>query len=209
MTWKRTTIAAVVAALGVDAAFAEKHEEVPAATLLVRVYDEVGLGASEFEQFRNVAARLLKTAGIASIWVHCRAADGASNPAGCREFLRGHELVVRLSPRAPRGSSLAMGVSLSTATGTGAYATLYHSSVKGLAEGYRASYIDILALAAVHEIGHLLGGPAHYPWGIMQTNWTDRQVSEFLRGGMLFSQPHARRLRANLARRSGQILAAK
>jgi hypothetical protein len=59
----------------------------------------------------------------------------------------------------------------------------------------------------IHFIDQLTG-PSHCLRGIMQANWSHQQVEGLINGGILFTQPHARKLQTGLAARSGQVMAA-
>lgn len=208
MTWKQTLKAVVVAGLWVEASFAAKQEAAPSVTLLVRFCDEAGLSDAEFGRFRDKAASILEGAGIASNWFHCSFGNSSANPPECRGEVNADEVVVLLRSRSPKGREEALGMSLLTEKGTGVHAHLYFTRVRELAARFGIDALSLLSFAAVHEICHLLTGPIHYPWGIMQASWSHKQVEGLINGGILFTQPHARKLQAGLAARTGQVLAA-
>jgi len=60
----------------------------------------------------------------------------------------------------------------------------------------------MLALATVHEIGHLiLGSQAHWPAGIMHPRWERKGVAEMVQMNRFFNKSQSRQLQQRLLRR--------
>lgn len=174
----------------------------PEPALRIRFCDEVGLPETEFSKFRDEVAAALSKANVEANWVYCSVKNPAGNPAGCREALKPEEIVVRLLAKANKDRDQALGVSMAMKNGTGVHSSLHFAQIVSLAERARVEPIRVLALIALHEMGHLLMGPNHYPVGIMQSHWNERQLDETLRGDLFFTQPQAAKLQSSLVARS-------
>jgi len=183
------------------------HAASPETTLHIRFCDEVGLSASAFDRLRMEASATLRTASIESAWVYCSVPSPGENPVGCREALKPSEVVVRLLPNATKDHSHALGVSTALKSNSGVHASLHFAQIVGLAERARVEPARLLALIALHEVGHLLLGPDHYPMGIMQSHWSNKQLEETINRSSFFTGPQSKKLRANLSARSAQSLA--
>ena len=175
--------------------------------LQIRFCDEVGLPAAEFAKFRDDFSGVMSKAGIESAWVYCSVNNPAENPAGCREPLKSTEVVVRLRAKASKDRDQSLGVSLALKDGSGVHTSLHLEQIVGLAERAKVDSIHLLALIALHEVGHLLMGPDHFPLGIMQPHWGQKQVDETLRRDLFFTQPQAIKLQASLGARAARLLA--
>jgi hypothetical protein len=147
----------------------------------------------------------MSKAGVESTWVYCSVSDPAENPAGCREPLKPTEVVVRLRAKAGKDRDQSLGVSIALKDGSGVHTSLHFEQIAGLAGRAKVDSTHFLALIALHELGHLLMGPGHFPLGIMQPNWGCRQVDETLRRDLFFTQPQARKLQASLSARAARL----
>ena len=72
-------------------------------TLRIRLYDYAGLKKVEAVDGAWVAGLVLRRAGIAVTWIHCRGAIAAPHPdPECQSELRSNEIVMTLTPRPRR-----------------------------------------------------------------------------------------------------------
>ena len=175
--------------------------------LQIRFCDEVGLPAAELAKFRDEVSGVMSKAGVESAWVYCSISNPAENPAGCREPLKPTEVVVRLRAKASKDRDQSLGVSIALKDGSGVHTSLHFEQIAGLAERAKVDSTHLVALIALHEVGHLLMGPDHFPLGIMQPNWGCRQVDETLRRDLFFTEPQARKLQASLNARAARLVA--
>lgn len=173
-------------------------------TLRIRFCDEVGLPAATFAKFQDEVSATLNKADVVSTWTYCSVKNSAENPSGCREALKPAEIVVRLLAKASKGRDQALGVSMAMRNGTGVHSSLHFDQIVELAGRARVESTRVLALVALHEIGHLLMGPDHFPMGIMQAHWSERQVDETIQRDLFFTQPQAAKLQSNLAAQSAR-----
>ncbi len=183
------------------------HAASPENTLRIRFCDEVGLPAPAFAKFQDEVSVTLNKAGVQSTSTYCSVRNSAENPSGCREALKPNEIVVRLLAKANKDRNQALGVSIAMKNGTGVHSSLHYAQIVDLAERAKVESTRVLALVALHEIGHLLMGPDHFPMGIMQAHWSESQVDETIQRDLFFTQPQAIKLQSNLAARSVPLLA--
>jgi hypothetical protein len=139
-----------------------------APTVTVRVY-KTSLRPSEFRSASELAARVLRAAGIAVSWVQCWSGGHAqgSLSADCERPLTQSDFIVHLIHAADPNSAShpeSLGFSLIDAqAGTGfCRDRLHRSSCHAGPEG-RVNGVDLLAWAMAHEIGHLLWARASTP----------------------------------------------
>jgi len=207
----RTSLAALVLlSLG-----ATSHASDPVGTtdtqLTVRVYGGRNAGSLRPETGYEVAARLLRHAGIEAHWVFCPepGSDEAHDP--CAVPLEPTELAVRVtrSNEPTTGTTqLPLGYSLvDAARGAGSLATVYVDRVEWLARAAGTPRHDLFGRAIAHEIGHLLlGTNEHATSGVMRGQWS----SDSLRSSAQdweFTREHGTRMRAALRTRGAQMVA--
>lgn len=174
--------------------------------LQIRFCDEVALADVDFARLRDLVSATLGKAGVGSVWLYCSVSNPGANPVGCREALKPTEVVLRLRPQGQGRHAQALGVSVAPKDGTGVHAHIHFAQIQNLAARARADLPAILAITTLHEIGHLLMGPAHYPAGIMQSHWTEGRVAEVIRHGLFFQEFQSRTLRVNLAARASRCV---
>lgn len=169
--------------------------------ILVHLFDEVNLDPKHLEAYKAQAREILSRAGVDSTWLDCPARTSPETPAGCLGELTGAAVVIRLLPRTMIGDADALGSSVANRDG-GVYALVFYPKVEEAAQILNIRVPVMLALATVHEIGHLiLGSRAHWPAGIMHRRWGAREVEEMTRRSIFFNEPQARQFRAMLMAR--------
>jgi hypothetical protein len=185
------------------------HDQTVAATLATRepilyvhLFDEVNLPADARTIFIAEAEGGLRTAGVRSIWLDCPVGPSLDTPGGCVAELTGATVSIRILPRKMIGRDLALGYSLAGPTG-GTYSAICYPAVERAARIAQMAVPKLLALATLHEIGHLLlGSNAHWPWGIMNPFWEAGRIDEIMKRGPLFTKAQSKLLRARIASRA-------
>jgi hypothetical protein len=140
-----------------------------ALSLLVRVYDNVGVSAGEMGSARAAAQAALSDAGIAVSWRECPrgACEDLGPPAPAEIVMR----VIVAPPALPFGSLGFSVVDVERRSGT--LATVFVDRVRALSALAGADSGLLLGRAMAHEIGHLLLGTTHHAdRGLMRGLWT-------------------------------------
>lgn len=151
-------------------------------TLVVRLYDSVGLASRDLREAGRVATALLASAAIDVQWRQCpdRAASGLDL---CRLPLAANEAVVRLidAPERMHAQAEPLGSTLLDPAGRQAIlSTVFVDRILDVAGRARIDPTQLLGRAVAHELGHLLLGTAgHSSAGLMRPFWTD----DLLRSG--------------------------
>jgi hypothetical protein len=172
-------------------------------TIRIRLFDYAELPAGDLKSFENVASRILRWGGVASVWLHCPISGTADPATGCSGSFDGSDFAVRILPSSKIGELHAMGTSLASAEG-GSYATMYFPTVRRAAQATAVPVPTMLALATVHELGHLiLGADSHSHEGIMHPQWTAKEIGETTSRNRLFNAAQCRRMRERLMARAG------
>jgi len=159
-------------------------------SLLVRIYDNVGVLASELTAALRTTHDILRRADLAADWVQCRARRDGPVPAVCDQPLSSGDVVVRLIEGSDKeaGERRALGYSLFDSNGVSGFATVYVDRVDWLARRAQHPRATLLGRAIAHEIGHLLlRSNAHTQSGLMREVWTAEQVVRNRREDWTFS----------------------
>jgi hypothetical protein len=159
-------------------------------SLLVRIYDNAGVLASELTAALRTTHDILRRADLSVDWVQCRARRDGPVPVVCDQPLSSGDVVVRLIEGSDKesGERRALGYSLFDANGVSGFATVYVDRVDWLAKRAQYARAPLLGRAIAHEIGHLLlRSNAHTQTGLMREVWTAEQVVRNRREDWTFS----------------------
>ena len=159
-------------------------------SLLVRIYDNAGILASELTSALRTTHDILRRADLIVDWVQCRARRDGPVPAVCDQSLSTSDVVVRLIEGSDKetGERRALGYSLFDSNGISGFATVYVDRVDWLARRAQYARAPLLGRAIAHEIGHLLlRSNAHTDTGLMREVWTAEQVVRNRREDWTFS----------------------
>jgi hypothetical protein len=181
--------------LALNAAVAAEPE------LRIRLIDEVNLDTQDRETVRSKAREILARAGVSSIWLDCPAKPSPETPQGCLDALSATDLIIRILPRTMIGHDNGLGSSVANRDG-GVYGLIYYPKVEQTAQTVGVPVPVLLALAAVHEIGHLvLGNQAHWPAGVMHPRWGRKEVADMTAMNHYFNRTQSKQLQARLLTR--------
>lgn len=170
----------------------------------IRLIDEVHLDAEARGTLVSKSVEILDAAGVSSTWLECPDKPVPEMPAGCLESLAGNELIIRILGRGMRGNDHGLGSSVAGPEG-GVYGLIYYPNIEKTARIVEIPVTVMLALATVHEIGHLiLGSHSHWPAGVMQARWNRKAVSEMIQLNLFFNQSQSRTMRQRLLARTSQ-----
>jgi hypothetical protein len=151
-------------------------------SLVVRIYDNTGVTATERSRAIARADSILDRADVDVEWVDCPGRKSGKASPLCDAAPSRGELVIRMvnSPVADSygAKRQALGYSLiDTTTGIGTMATVFVDRVTRLAREAHIERATILGRAIAHEIGHLiLASNAHADAGLMRETWTVQQL---------------------------------
>jgi hypothetical protein len=169
-----------------------------ALSLIVRVYDNVGVPAGEMGSARAAAQHVLSDAGIAVSWRECPrgTCEDLGPPAPAEIVMR----VVVAPPAWPFGSLGFSVVDVERRSGT--LATVFVDRVRDLSALAGADSGLLLGRAMAHEIGHLLLGTTHHTdRGLMRGLWTTIDLQKEQPWDWVVSREDGARMRRALAAR--------
>ena len=150
-------------------------------SLIIRVYDNAGVLATDRARALKRAAEVLARAEVSVEWMECGVRKTSGPATACDAPPTRDELVVRLivGPPGPGHDRRSLGYSLvDSETGTGTLGTVFVDRVDWLAAGARADRAEVMGRAIAHEIGHLvLGSYANSASGLMRAIWTIAELS--------------------------------
>ena len=184
------TTAAIVAVVLMTSTRTPASSAVIDDSLLVRIYDNADILASELASALRTTHDIMRRADLVVDWVQCRARRDGLVPAVCDQPLSSSDVVVRLIEGSDKGTGerRALGYSLFDSTGISGFATVYVDRVDWLARRAQYPRAPLLGRAIAHEIGHLLlRSNAHTESGLMREVWTAEQVVRNRREDWTFS----------------------
>jgi hypothetical protein len=184
------TTAAIVAVVLMTSTRTPASSAVIDDSLLVRIYDNAGILASELASALRTTHDIMRRADLIVDWVQCRARRDGLVPAVCDQPLSSSDVVVRLIEGSDKetGERRALGYSLFDSNGISGFATVYVDRVDWLARRAQYPRAPLLGRAIAHEIGHLLlRSNAHTEGGLMREVWTAEQVVRNRREDWTFS----------------------
>jgi hypothetical protein len=171
------------------------------ATLVIRVYDEVGLGSETTNRTLPRLEAIFRAAGIRIEWRDCRTQD--LHLARCAGAPLPHEAVARFLPGPSTVSAHGCGAALLPNSATAHYVTIFLGCLNNAAEALGVGADVVFAGTLAHEIGHLLLGRAHRSVGLMQARPRSIDWRRAAHNGLLFTEAESQRLRAALIARRG------
>jgi len=172
----------------------------------VRVYNDARVPEEQERAAEDVAARVLRQAGIEAEWSDCTVIGGVmrSDSPSCAAPLHSRDLVVYFVDRLEGHFSWvdrnALGYSIIPDTHElASMAYVSYSRIQHLSASTSASPEDLLGLAVAHEIGHLLFGTLdHSNQGIMRVPWPLRALKTQAWEEFQFTKEQRKRLRAGV-----------
>jgi len=146
-------------------------------TLVVRVYDGVGLALRDLNEATRVATDILRAGGVDVRWKSCPRTAAGPDRSDCRSPLAANEAVLRLIPASESMTRepAALGFTLLDAGGRRAVlSTVFMDRVADVARRARVDEPQLTGRAMAHELGHLLlGTSGHAQTGLMRAFWSD------------------------------------
>lgn len=210
MTWRSGVRLVAVLALAVlyalalppAAQAADPVRFAPHTTLVVRVYDGVGLATRDVREANRVASEILSEAGVDLRWRLCP--DFDEGPDACRQPLAANEAVLRIIPAAAQMTAepASLGFTLLDRTGRQAIlSTVFMDRILDVAMRAKVDPTLLAGRAMAHEIGHLLlGTSGHARAGLMRAFWSDDTLRSRTREDWFLLPEEADTIRANRMR---------
>jgi hypothetical protein len=169
-------------------------------TFRVRIYNNEAVPEHLLAAATKTGNTVLQKVGLRALWQNCTIGDAHRDATGCEAHPAPIDLTLylvdRLEDHAPYVHKNALGYSI--VPGHGEPATMAYVSyarLRGMKSGFRAE--ELLGLAMVHEIGHLLlGTNEHANHGLMMADWPRKDVESGSWAEFEFTPSEARRLRA-------------
>jgi hypothetical protein len=167
----------------------------PVSSVTVRLYSDVQLSSKTLAQAEHETVRILRQAGVETVWVECKTLASSSDPR-CQIQPGPRYLIVRIVPKSYKAADSIFGMAY-LADGRGAYSDVFYDSVEKLHQECGASVPRVLGHVIAHELGHLLlGSNAHAEIGIMRPRWYGEQLHAVERGALFFTPDQARTMRS-------------
>lgn len=167
------------------------------AKVTIRLVNSAKVASGTLARAQEQANHVLARAGIELMWRDC-----STNTAGpCTEELRTGDFWLHVANWKPaRTSADLLGFMVHEASPGGSrVAGVYHPMVVQMETALVMEEATILGAALAHEIGHLLGA-GHSLAGVMRAGFTKQDMDDMERGGLLFGDGQAVRMRSVVAR---------
>lgn len=200
LTWLAIMVPAVLSSAPVS----KTREAQPELTLTVCVYNYAKLSAGDLRQAEGEARRVIRGAGVETIWLDCTASGPALRPdrggphQECSSGLAfGRIVTLRIMNRFDyNGTTLNPGTF--GYSNRPVLATVLYDRIATFAERNGEPEVAPVLLGDImaHEIGHLLlGTDAHSPTGIMRSKWDRAQIQRALQGRLSFTSDESSTIR--------------
>lgn len=206
MDQHRWFVTAVAAAVLGGYSHTASGQQAPGPAIAVRVYNYAGVSADVLAAARDKAVSVFQKAGVDVVWTEPLSgvtACGSATAECHRNGLFSIQVMIRARRAAwEPGRKRIMGVALA-ADDERAVLSLFYYAVVDVARRFHTPLDDILAVALVHEMGHvLLPPPSHSSTGIMQAMWEGDDIRHAIVGSLAFTKAQADTIRAKAERRS-------
>jgi hypothetical protein len=159
------------------------------------VCDQIHIPVEKLERAEKAAAHILRSAGIAVIWLDCAAGGGSGQQAMSNSFVLG----LQNRPFGERTHLRRRGT-MGRAVLPAGRAAIYYDAVQEFAQEVHADseISSVLGGVIAHEFGHLLLGSEHSRSGIMRGSWGARELAMITMGNMVFSAAERERIQLAL-----------
>jgi hypothetical protein len=167
-------------------------------SIVVTIYDLVGLPAAVREGVKAETGRIFLQAGIRVEWVECELSGRPMNVSACALPLGARRLMLQWLPgrhgKNPRAAGMAI-----LQNGSGVLACLYPERIQELARDANWDFADLMGHAAAHELGHLvLESSRHSNAGVMRAPWEIEDIRGLPHNGLIFLTGQLSRARVRL-----------
>jgi hypothetical protein len=172
-------------------------QELARPVVRVAIHDSASVPSDVLETARNRAVAAFDKAGVDVEW---EAPGNGTSLCGSNEAAPFciQVLLRSRNPQSEPGARRIMGMALAADTRR-AVLSLYFDAVTGAARRYGSPRGEMLGLALVHEMGHvLLPPPSHSSTGIMQPSWEGDDIRHVLAGDVAFTDAQVLAMRARL-----------
>ena len=169
--------------------------------MTIRVIDQVGIPASEWQLAQVFADKILRTAGVSVTWIRCLWNPRTGN-TDCPQTDPPNQVnLLVLSEKSTKrllDQANAFGMALEAPHGSFASrGYIFYGRVQNkCAEQHDINEAYLLGAVAVHEIGHLLLGPnSHSQTGIMKPDFDHNDITGIQLSVLLFNRRQSEALR--------------
>jgi hypothetical protein len=182
--------------------------------IIVRVHNYAQVDAKVLLGGEQIAADILRDAGVDTVWLACSAGKGLPGEPRCARSQTSLDLTLNLETSAKvkqfRLVDDAYGfAAASTNKEFTCDAWVFYDLLKDAALKLQMSTAHLLGNIIAHEFGHLLlAANAHTSWGLMRARWSPEQLLAADRGELDFSNIERAKIRNSVvARHEAQPLA--
>ena len=182
--------------------------------IIVHVYNYAQVDAGDLLGGEQIAANILRKAGVDTVWLACSTGEVMRSEAECPRPSSPLDLTLKLVTSAKAKNFGLVEDAFGFAAGSedkefSCYAWVFYDLLQESAVKLQVSSAHILGNIIAHELGHLLlGTNAHSNWGIMRGRWADKQLLAADRGELGFSNTERGKIQSGVAaRHQAQILA--
>jgi hypothetical protein len=167
----------------------------------VYVFNYAELSPKTLQRAEDVAAHILREAGVEAIWRNCDPnLTDIDHDVNCTQKASPTNLVLKILP----DIAVTPGFTHDTTMGfaIGAFATVSFRQARKEAALMGTTADEILGLSAAHEIGHLLS-QSHSDRGVMRPSWNREDFGVSQQGAFKFTPQQAKQIRAEVSTRNG------
>lgn len=169
--------------------------------ITVRIHNFAQVESSVLVKAERITDDILNEAGVQVVWRDLWIRQLPAKEPICEIPLSPTDLVLNLLPQSMSSRFHlrigALGVALEDAEGgLGSSAWIFYDLVKDAAVRGQLTQEALLGTVVAHELGHLLlSKNSHSAFGLMQANWSGKELAAVERHTMYFSSSESKRIR--------------
>jgi hypothetical protein len=175
-------------------------------SVIIRIYDSVGLASDRLTTARHAVSAVLKPAGIDITWRDCRRAG--TNGSSCNGALEPTEVIIRVvNAASTTQADDRLGYSsVDVQHHYDCLATVFADRIEAMAGRTQSDQATLLGHVMAHEIGHLLMGTStHSPIGLMRKRFSDDELRRRSQIDWQLTRSDAKNVRVGLLERAKRL----
>lgn len=169
--------------------------------ITIRIHNYAQVESGDLIKAERIAHDILQKAGVEAVWLECSGDQIPPKEPPCQTPMGPTDLTLNMLPRSMSDRfhlrADAFGVALEDAEGGLAFrAWIFCDLVKDAAAQGRLTRSVLLGTVIAHELGHLLlSTNSHSAFGLMQANWSGKELLAVEHRAMYFSSSERKRIR--------------
>lgn len=168
--------------------------------LTICLTNEAGVSPKQLTEVEGRITDIFKESAIKVRWLNSGSGpDITLTPTSCGSLSYPDQLMIHWIPKGRTVPPYVLGEAFLDEQETGVIADLFLDHVRSVESETKVGFVNLLAFATAHEIGHLLlGANSHSTRGIMQGHFYGQELAAIRHGGLTFERSEEERMHSRL-----------